>query len=403
MKLHELRQKRDNIARQMRSLHDEIGENDWIEEQRTKWKGMKTELDGLDERIAREEELRAIDASFVTNNQDEVRAGVEGNKDGDEQRKAVFDKLLRQGFSDLNAEERAIAQELRAQGTSPAESGGYTVPKQFLNRIYDQMKAYGGLASICQLMVTSTGNTIEWPTSDGTSEEGELLGENSAANEQDVTFGTQSLGAKKLSSKIIRVSNELLQDSAVNLEAYLGGRIAERIGRTESRLAVQGTGTGTPAQNLGLLASITGTLDTAAAGVITWQDLNKLRHAVDPAYRAGGRGHWLFNDATLQLIEEMVDAQNRPLWLPSIQGGTPATVLNHPYQVDQAMPVLAAGAKCVAFGDFQRFILRRVQYMVIKRLTERYAEYDQVGFLAFHRFDTVLEDTSAIKALTGHA
>ncbi|EJD6358490.1 TPA: phage major capsid protein, partial [Escherichia coli] len=48
-----------------------------------------------------------------------------------------------------------------------------------------------------------------------------------------------------------------------------------------------------------------------------------------------------------------------------------------------------------------RFIIRRVTYMELKRLVERYAEFDQVAFLAFHRFDCVLEDVAAIKALTG--
>jgi HK97 family phage major capsid protein len=101
------------------------------------------------------------------------------------------------------------------------------------------------------------------------------------------------------------------------------------------------------------------------------------------------------------LIEEMEDNQGRPLWLPNIIGGAPATVLQVPYVVDQAIPNIAANAKFAYFGDFNRFIIRRIAYMTLKRLVERYAEYDQTGFLAFHRFDCVLEDTGAIKALSG--
>ena len=59
-----------------------------------------------------------------------------------------------------------------------------------------------------------------------------------------MTFGTAILGAKKLSSKIIRVSNELLQDSGVDIESYLANRIAQRIGRGERPLRGTGTGTG---------------------------------------------------------------------------------------------------------------------------------------------------------------
>ena len=69
--------------------------------------------------------------------------------------------------------------------------------------------------------------------------------------------------------------------------------------------------------------------------------------------------------------------------------------------IDQGIKDIGTGNKFIYLGDFNRFIVRRVSYMTLKRLVERYAEFDQVGFLAFHRFDCVLEDTSAIKALVG--
>lgn len=227
------------------------------------------------------------------------------------------------------------------------------------------------------------------------------MGENTETTDEDVTFGTAVLGAKKLSSKIIKVSNELLQDSGVDIEAYLASRIGQRIGRGEAKYLVQGTGAGAPVQPKGLVASVTGTVNTAAAAAFTWQEMNKLKHAIDPAYRSGPKFRWAFNDSTLQVIEEMVDDQKRPLWLPDVVGGTPATILNIPYVIDQAIDGIAAGKKFAFLGDFDRLIVRRVAYMTLKRLVERYAEYDQTAFLAFHRFDCVLEDTAAIKALVG--
>jgi HK97 family phage major capsid protein len=95
------------------------------------------------------------------------------------------------------------------------------------------------------------------------------------------------LGAKKLSSKIIRVSNELLQDSGVDIEAFLAGRIASRLGRGEAKYLVLGTGSGSPLQPKGLAASVTNTKATASATAFTWKELNALKHAVDPAYRNG--------------------------------------------------------------------------------------------------------------------
>lgn len=400
MKLHEMKQKRNTIAREMRALHEGIPENTtWTEEQRTQWNKAKQELDALDEQIGREEELRRHDQSYVDEQEPEQRQRQE--KPADERRAAAFDRFLRHGFSELSAEERQAVKELRAQGTSPDAKGGYTVPTQMLNKIVDSMKAYGGIASVAQILTTSTGQDITWSTSDGTSEEGELLGENTEASEEDVTFGSAVLGAKKLSSKIIRVSNELLQDSGVDIEAYLAKRIGQRIGRGEAKYLIQGTGAGTPVQPKGLAASVTGTVNTGNAASFAWQEMNTLKHSIDPAYRGGPKYRWAFNDTTLQFIEEMVDGQKRPLWLPDIIGGTPATVMGIPYVIDQAIDTIGAGKKFMFLGDFDRFIVRRVTYMTLKRLVERYAEYDQTAFLAFHRFDCVLEDTAAIKALVG--
>ncbi|TBM26664.1 phage major capsid protein [Hafnia paralvei] len=401
MKLHEMKQKRNTIATDMRALHDKIGDNAWTDEQRAEWNNAKSELDGLDERINREEELRRQDQKYISDREPEQRNNQNTEGTQDEKRAHVFDKWMRSGAGELSSEERQVLKELRAQGVSPSEKGGYTVPSTFLAQVVEQMKAYGGIASVAQIMNTSDGKTIEWPTADGTNEIGELLGENNEASEEDTDFGMADLGAKKLSSKIIRVSNELLQDSAIDMEAYLARRISERIGRGEARYLIRGTGAGTPQQPKGLVASVSDTTSTASATGFTWKEMNTLLHSIDPAYRNGPKFRWAFNDKTLQKIEEMEDGQGRPLWLPNIVGGTPATVLNVPYVIDQEIEDIAAGKKFLFAGDFNRFIIRRVNYMVLKRLVERYAEFDQTGFLAFHRFDCVLEDASAIKALVG--
>ncbi|MDH2322904.1 phage major capsid protein [Providencia rettgeri] len=403
MKLHDLKQKRNTIATEMRAIHEKVGEGMMTEEQRTEWNKANTELEKLDEQIKREEQLRSLDQEFVDDNEQEQRNNSENDPEVAkvERRNLAFDRFVRSGFGELSAEEKQALKELRAQGTSPDEKGGYTVPTQMLNKIIDQMKAYGGIASVAQILNTSNGQDITWSTSDGTEEEGELLGENTAASEQDVEFGTAILGAKKLSSKIIRVSNELLQDSGVSIEAYLGSRIAQRIGRGEAKYLVKGTGAGTPLQPKGLDASVTGTVEASAA--FGWKDINALAHKLDPAYRNGPKFRLAFNDDTLKNLKEMEDAQKRPLWLPSIAGVAPSTILGMQYVVDQAIDKMEAGKKFIFCGDFDRFILRRVTYMTLKRLVERYAEYDQTAFLAFHRFDCVLEDTSAIKALVGKA
>lgn len=290
-KLHELQEKRRNIAAQMRQLNDEIGENTWTDEQRTKWDSMKHELSGVESQIEREESLRSTDKLFVEEKRED---NPQTNVDPEMKRSQAFDSFLRRGWGDLTPEERQVMAELRAQAAGTDNKGGYTVPKEMQARIVEQMKAYGGIASVAQILNTADGHPIMWATADGTTEEGELIGENTAASEQDVEFGSAELGAKKLSSKIIRVSNELLQDSGVDIEAFLASRIAQRIGRAEAKYLIQGTGTGTPAQPKGLQASVTGVTQSAAATAVAWTDLNALIHSVDPAYRNVGNINFFF-------------------------------------------------------------------------------------------------------------
>lgn len=162
MKLHELKQKRNTIATDMRALHEKIGDVTWNEEQKTEWNKRKTELETVDEQIQREEQLRSLDQQLVDNQESEQRNKNNENSATEqaERRAKTFDKFLRLGFGELSAEERQLLRELRAQGTSPDEKGGYTVPTQMLNKVVDQMKAYGGIASISQILTTSNGQDI---------------------------------------------------------------------------------------------------------------------------------------------------------------------------------------------------------------------------------------------------
>ena len=310
---------------------------------------------------------------------------------------------MRHGFEELSKEERSILKDVaqRAQSKGADAKGGYTVPDEFQSRVIEQMKAYGGIANNCNVLTTSDGRTFDWSTTDGTADIGSFIAEGSKASVQDVEFGNIQVGAKKLTSNVILISNELLNDTGIAMDALLTGRIASRIGRAEAKYIVEGNGTGL--QNKGLAASVTNTSAISTAKKVNWKDINTLIHSIDPAYRGTSSFALAFNDATLQLLEEQEDGQGRPLWLPSVAGGTPATVLGKRYFIDQGIADADATNQFIYAGDWNKFMLRRVRYMQLKRLNELYAESDQVGFLAFHRFDTLLEDTSAIKALTWKA
>jgi HK97 family phage major capsid protein len=82
----------------------------------------------------------------------------------------------------------------------------------------------------------------------------------------------------------------------------------------------------------------------------------------------------------------------RPLWQPGMIVGEPSTILDKPYFVDNGFAAVASAAKPIVFGAWANYWIRDVQGVQLMRLDERYAEYLQVGFLAFARNDARLID-----------
>ena len=144
---------------------------------------------------------------------------------------------------------------------------------------------YSNMRQVATVMATGTGADLPIPTMNDTSNAAEIIGEGAAINEQDVVFGQLTMKAYKYSSKYMKVSVELLQDSSVNLPSTIGAALGVRFGRGQNAHFTTGTGTGQPrgvvtdAANSGITA--------AAANVITWQEVLNLIHSVDIAYRSG--------------------------------------------------------------------------------------------------------------------
>ncbi|WP_429026607.1 phage major capsid protein [Aeromonas media] len=397
MKLHELKQKRSTIAGQMRKLNDDYSEKRWDEPATKQWGDMVKELDELDAQIVREERLLNLDSDNVQTDP-ERRSGIDLDTSVAEARQMkVLETVLRGGYPALSSEERALFKEMRAQATNVDSKGGFTVPTEFRNRVVETMKAFGGVANISTVFETDGGSPITWVTTDGTADEGVMIGETEEGGDKDMDFGQIAIGAKKMTSKTIKISDELLQDSGVDVIGLIARRIGSRLGRGEAKQLLNGDGQGNNIK--GLTMQLTGGVTSAVAGSIAHGDLLKLKHSVDPAYRAGNT-RWVFNDNTLLGFKELKDGNGRPLWLPDVSGVAPATIDGDQYQIDQGMPDVAAGKKAVLYGDFSYFQIRRVKGMALRRLDEKYAEAGLVGFLMFHRFDALLEDTAAVKALT---
>ena len=378
---------------------------DWTAEERTNWDDANARIDEVSadiERLQRQAQLDSVDYRQV------VHAGAAGEVETPEQRdekraeeyEGAFGEFMRRGLDKLTDRQRVLMAESRAgdgiQGTTSNSIGGYLIPPGYRAVMVEAMKAYGGLINHANVITTSTGNPLQWPSNDDTSNKGAILAENTQIGTQEVTFGTNTLGAYMYTSKLVLVSLQLLQDSAFDLNTWLPRKLGERIGRATAEHFITGSGSGQPE---GIATNATNGI-TAASAALTYDNLIDLEHSIDPAYRASGRCRFLFNDSTLGVVRKLKDTMGRPLWLPVPVPGMPATVNGVAYTIDQGMPSVGTGNKSVLFGDFHAgYLVRQVLDMHMARLAERYMDFLQVGFFSFMRLDATPDDPRAVRAL----
>ncbi|MGN8245242.1 phage major capsid protein [Cellulomonas soli] len=361
------------------------------------------------ERLSRivEEEERSARLDIVMNTPAEDLRGTTpqataGDPDGGAAYREAFTGYLRRGMAGATPEEVRMLQsgfvaEERAQGTSTGAAGGYTVPPEFLNRMVEAQRAFGGIAQHAEVITTDSGAALPWPTNDDTSNVGAILDQNTQMGEQDLTFGQGSIGAYTYTSKIVRVAIQLLQDAGFNVETWLPTKLGARIGRAAAAHYASGTGT---AQPQGLAVGLTRSVTSAASGAIGFDDLVELEHSIDPAYRSE-RARFICHDDVVKSLRKVKDSTGRPVWQPSYVAGAPSTINGRPYIVDNGLAALAAGSKSIVYGDIElAYLIRMVRGAQTMRLTERYADYLQVGFLGFQRLDAKVQDTSAAAVLT---
>lgn len=302
--------------------------------------------------------------------------------------------------------------ELRAQEAGVPSEGGYLVPDGFRQRLVERLRAFGGLSTAVEEFTTDSGSPLEWPTVDDTANKGEIVDEEATfAAGVDLTFGTATLGAYKYASGgagnlPLKVSVELAQDSAFDIEGFLAKALSTRIARKQSDHWVVGTGTGQP---LGITHGKTGVEIAADTAGITYADLVRFKHRVDPEYRNMPGCAWAFNDATAGLIEGLVDANGRPLLREandSIASGQDVpTLLGYPVYIDQSFPDITVANNTINWGVFgnlrEAYVIRRIKEVQLVVLRELYAQHGQIGYMAWSRADGTVQNANAYIAMTG--
>lgn len=272
--------------------------------------------------------------------------------------------------------------------------GGFLVPDEYENQLVQALQEANVLRNLCNVINTSHGDRkIPVVASHGSAA---WMDEEGAFNESDDAFTQVTLSAYKLGT-ILKVSDELLNDSYFDLEAYIAAEFARRIGAAEEEGFITGNGISKPTGLLNATGGASLGVTAASATAITMDEVLDLYHSLKSAYRKNAT--FLVNDATVKAIRKLKDGQGQYLWQPSVQAGTPDTILNRPVISTQFMPTAEAGAKTILFGDFKYYWIADRQGRTFKRLNELYAANGQVGFLASQRLDAKLILPEAIKVL----
>lgn len=312
---------------------------------------------------------------------------------------------------------REAETEKRAQSLTTT-AGGFTVPQGFIPRIILYLKyispffqeqvstpANSGAIDIFDVYRTDSGNDLPVPTGDDTANVGELLAENADASSSsaDLVFGQKTFKAYKYSSKMIKASTELLEDTGVDLIVYIAKQLGTRLGRILNTHFTTGDGSAKPS---GIMTGLTLGKLAGTASSLSFPEIIDLVHSVDPSYRMSPSVRFMLHDKILAILKKATvgaaTTNSRPLWAPGWNEGAPSTIDGTQYMINNDMDsTIASGKKFIIYGDMSTFGVRFVNQVRLKRFDERYGEFDQVAWVGFMRADSRLLNTSGIKYYAG--
>ena len=389
-----LREKIANLATQANHLIAEKGSATWTPEEQAKFDGFANEINAAKAAISNIEKMREMEADKFFNQ-------APGKKsEGEDMGALVATALYMRYGNDVSAEQ--AVQIRNAMSTTTTTEGGYTVPAEVAKMVIDKLKAFGGMREVATILTTDSGVAMNWPTSDGTAEVGEIVGENTGAAAGDITFGTIALPVFRYSSKKIALPVELIQDSGIDVVSYVVDRLATRIARKQNSDFTIGGGTTLPTGVIPA-AAIGKTGTTGQTLTVIYDDLVDLKHSVNRAYRSGAK--FMMNDLSVAIVSKLKDTTGRPVWVPAVAAGAPDTLLGHAVAINDDVAVMAANALSIAFGDLSKYTVRDVSGSTTMRRFDdsAFALLGQVGFCGWTRSGGNLLDTAAVKTYKNSA
>ncbi len=292
----------------------------------------------------------------------------------------------------------------RRTGLSKSSEGTDIVPTGFYANIVENLTYTGPWPTRGGYTVlnTASGENITVPTETGRAT-GTAVAEAATFAISDPTFGSLTLSSFKYGTLVVS-STELLLDTGIDLEAFLGRQIGVSLGTAVNSALTLGTGTVQPngiANGAG--SAVTG--GTGVSGVPTADNLIDLVHAVDSMYAMRPSAAFQAARTTIGAIRKLKDTAGYYLFSPAATVGSVDQLLGFPMIENPYIPATgtAATAKSVLFGAMDYFYVRQVGGIEVVRSDEAYFTSDQVAWRATVRIDSALGNSSAVKYYKGGA
>jgi len=391
-KILELREKRAKAWEAAKAFLDtKRGDSDILSAEDTAtYDKMETDVLALGKEIDRLERQSAIDAELAKATSKPITNAPSADTAEEKEGRATME-YKKSFWNAMRGKNSAVVLNALQIGTD--SEGGYLVPDEFENTLIQALEEENIIRQLSTVITAGGDRKIPVVATKGTAS---WVDEEGAIPESDDKFAQVSLGAFKLAT-MIKVSEELLNDSAFDLESYIAQGFASRIGSREEEGFIIGNGTGKPTGILNAAGGAQLGVTAASATAITLDEVLDLFYSLKSPYRRNAS--FIMNDSTVKAIRKLKDNAGQYLWQPSIKEATPDTILSRPLYTSAYVPEIAAGNKTIAFGDFKYYWIADREGRAFKRLNELYAANGQVGFMATQRVDGKLTLPEAIKVL----
>lgn len=354
---------------------------------------MEADIKTLSDQIERRKRADELEETLNKPVRDTLKTSIGGGENreksgraSDEYREAFW-AAMRMGNTGVTPEIRNALQ----VGTD--SEGGYLVPEEFERTLIMALDENNIFRRFAKKITTGGDRLIPTLETRGTAS---WIDEEAAYPESDVSFGQKTLGAYKLAT-LIKISDELLADSAFNMSAFIASEFGRRMGRAEEEAFFTGNGTNKPTGILDATNGAAAGVTAAAENAITFNEIIDLYHSLKSPYRS--KAIFIVNDDTVKNLRKIKDTSEQYIWQPSVSVGAPDTLLGRAVYTSEFMPKMATGNAAVLFGDLSNYWIADRGAYSFKRLNELYAATGQVGFRGSKRVDGKLILSEAVKTL----